>query len=449
MSREDIERLRQRDRLSNALPRRPRTLVLPLPGEGVTRQDYIDGLGSMGIEKTGIRCIQWTTTGVIVTLEDVEERDELLKAGVVQIAGRSMTVQDSERSLTYVTIFDAPQELPDGALKRILSKYGRVRNIRRQMYRDTGIETGIRTVRMKLLEPIPSYIRVGEMIMGTKYPNQQKTCRKCDSVGHIARNCHLMRCNNCAELGHKEVECEKELRCSICTNEAHLAKDCKYNWSPYLDFETMLDTVDHEPREHTNNVATAGGMAIQIPTSIQFGHTQPLSFGPFGRPAWAQNPAEAQGTDVTAESQELFSAAPCSNPNTEAPQTNAARSLLQELEQTALKNTDTAGNQNDMETDAKSVCSKRTRTSSLSSDEDEHANDGSTSTSESTMEEPVTPKKAVCDKAPTEVEKENEKEKPEQQQPGRHNMPKQMAPPQWLPREQKKKKKAVRKKHKT
>ena len=440
---------RAEDRFCNVQPPRPKSVVLPLPGAGVSRQDYIDGFHTIGIDKSKIDCIQWTNTGVVCTMKKEKTSTEILETGVIQIAGRTLAVQDTKRSLMYVAVYDAPFELEDGALEKILSKYGQVKGIRRQWFKDSGIQTGIRTVRMRVDSPIPSYIRVGTMVISTKYTGQSKTCRKCDSPDHLARNCFVTRCNNCDQLDHKAFECKEALRCAICTDTDHLANVCPYNWVRDRQEEIESDD-ENEPtnpgRPSNERPAQTGlhfggpsaGKEITIPSNFSFGRSQALTFAQAcASPFLFSQPARTQGTQIDTGS-----------PNTEDTAKNATRSLLQELEQTAKKNTGNEEKQNDMETDAKSICSKRTRTSSLSSDEEEHANDGSTGKSESTLEEPVTPKKlAGCDKA-TEVEKasevEKQKEEPVQQQNGRHNMPKQTAPPQWQPPEQKKKKKETK-----
>ncbi|KAK3754319.1 hypothetical protein QZH41_006121 [Actinostola sp. cb2023] len=210
------------DARDNLTPWRPLTVSLPMAGRDVLRQDYIQGLKDYGIHENDICCVQRTATRVMVTVKTEAIRQDLIDSGLIQIAGQQMTIQDAQSSLTFVTIFDTPYELPDDAIKRILRPYGRVKTHRRQVHRGTTIETGIRTIRMNIDKPIPSYIsRVGNMTLGIRYEGQEATCKKCDSPDHKQWQCHLMRCYNCGEMGHMAVECKERSRCSICTSKRH------------------------------------------------------------------------------------------------------------------------------------------------------------------------------------------------------------------------------------
>ncbi|EDO28757.1 predicted protein, partial [Nematostella vectensis] len=65
-----------------------------------------------------------------------------------------------------------------------------------------------------------------------------RTCRKCDSTDHIARDCRQLRCFNCSESGHTRAACYMDQRCMLCggshepptcrkfDSTDHIARDC-------------------------------------------------------------------------------------------------------------------------------------------------------------------------------------------------------------------------------
>ncbi|KAK3731905.1 hypothetical protein QZH41_005542 [Actinostola sp. cb2023] len=226
------------------MPARPRTISLPRPSRGTLRQDYIDALVLTGIDTKDILCVQWANDRVLATLKQASLRDKILNAGVLQVAGTTMMVQDAEKALTYVTVFDAPFELPDDALVEILEPYGLVKSWRRQLHHGTSIETGIRTVRIVLGKPVPSMLRVGTMHISIKYQGQAPTCRKCDSRTILQG-------------------------IAICAD--HLACECPYNWRAEPASEDQKQVVDltmaecHAVAKGIGDVLAEGSGAEPLP----------------------------------------------------------------------------------------------------------------------------------------------------------------------------------------
>ena len=91
-------------------------------------------------------------------------------------------VEDLSTYKTYVTIRNVPFEMSDFMLQDILSRYGSIAHIRKNL-RNTGryrnIPDGSRTVVMDISQPIPSflYIESARVYISIYYRGQIKTCR--------------------------------------------------------------------------------------------------------------------------------------------------------------------------------------------------------------------------------------------------------------------------------
>ena len=101
-------------------------------------------------------------------------------------------VKNLSSSVTYVSIRNAPFEMSDETLSALLSRYGKVENIRRNMYSDgpfKGSLTGVRTAAMRLKENIPSSITIHGYTISFIYNGQLRTCFRCGSTGHMIKDC--------------------------------------------------------------------------------------------------------------------------------------------------------------------------------------------------------------------------------------------------------------------
>ena len=121
--------------------------------------------------------------------------------------------------------------MPDAALQHRLASFGTVYDIRRNKYPGTSIHNGTRTAAVHIQRPIPCFQRFGRFQVRTFYPGQAKTCRKCNSEGHLASECDQSVCFNCDERGHVSKTCPHPIKYCICKSEDHIVIGCPFSWA--------------------------------------------------------------------------------------------------------------------------------------------------------------------------------------------------------------------------
>ena len=139
-----------------------------------------------------------------------------------------LVIQDVDKPLTYLNIYDAPHELPDTAIIHHLSPYWEVLHHCRGKFKDPGVFNGMRH-RVRIKQPIPSYLSFGRLQISLKYDHQEGMCHHCNKPGHYAFSCTEKFCFNCESTGHQTPSCPQP--CSICHAEDHTAKSCPFLWN--------------------------------------------------------------------------------------------------------------------------------------------------------------------------------------------------------------------------
>ena len=231
------ERIEQDEEIvdpENSIPERPLTAFFR-PRSFLPAQDVFSALSEAGIDGSNISCIQRQSSGdILLTFRQQRFKDEFLKKSFLNVRGSPFALQDVDRPLTYLQVFDAPHEMPDTAIISRLSKFCDVVSHRRGMFRFEGwenVQDGVRHYRVQIKQPIPSFMRFGKALVHFRYEGQPRTCRHCHQTGHIAKTCHTVICFNCEQTGHLASDCPEPLLCNICKSDEHKAKDCPFSWS--------------------------------------------------------------------------------------------------------------------------------------------------------------------------------------------------------------------------
>ena len=194
--------------------------------------EIFEALSKEGFKAEHIRCLQRKPSGeIFLTFRSQRIRDEFLSRSAFVTRRRSYVTHDSERPLSFLTIYDAPYELPDAAIIHRLSPYCEVIWYRRGTFKGHGgVFNGLRHYRVRADFNIPSYLRFGKFLIRLYYDGQTPTCRRCNRTGHKAAQCRNTLCFNCDGLGHVSRECVRPMYCCICKSGQHLARTCPFSW---------------------------------------------------------------------------------------------------------------------------------------------------------------------------------------------------------------------------
>ena len=154
-----------------------------------------------------------------VTFTRKEDRELFLSKVALVINWRPATIRPAYESSVFVTVQDAPWELPDDLIIRRLGQFGSVYSIRRaynQSLLPEKVHDGRRVLRMSVRHDIPCFMKFGPYLLRIFYPGQPKNCWKCASPDHIGRECPDSFCFNCDQSGHQAHACEERIKCSLC-----------------------------------------------------------------------------------------------------------------------------------------------------------------------------------------------------------------------------------------
>ena len=240
----------------NALPNRPLTAFFT-PQVRLPATDVFTALREANVESSDVSCLQRTSNGqVVLTFRRAECKELFLRKSVLKVGNTPYALQDVDRPLTYLQVYDAPHELPDLAIIQRLSQYCDVIHHRRGHFTQPGwehVHDGVRHYRVRIKRPVPSFLRFDRYYVQFRYVGQPRTCRLCGQTNHLASACHTITCFNCEKSGHLASDCPCPVYCNICKSPAHRARTCPFSWSRLVDFPAPTSDSTRSNTEHSEH----------------------------------------------------------------------------------------------------------------------------------------------------------------------------------------------------
>lgn len=190
-----------------------------------------NAIKTQGINSRAICCLQKKPSrDMLISFSTPDKKRDFVRNNAIPIEGRLHAINDSDRRLSYLNIYDAPYELSDLAIIHRLEPFCEVIHSHRGKFPTKGIFNGNRHYRVRIREAIPSYLCFGKFLIRLSHDGQDRTCRRCNRIGHFANECSNTFCYNCEGLGHMANDCPGPELCCICKSEDHRARYCRYSW---------------------------------------------------------------------------------------------------------------------------------------------------------------------------------------------------------------------------
>ena len=189
------------------MPKRPQSAVFT-PSRFTSPRSVFDALNSANVDAAEIQCLQQKMNGeVVVTFKSPPAKEKFLSLNSITINNESYAIQDFNRPLTFLTVYDAPFELRDWAIVKRLAPFCEVIHYRRGRFDYVpNIFNGLRHYRVRIIKPVPNFLRFGKYQVFIKYAGQPLPRRKCNLPGHFSNVCDHKVCFNCENIGD-EANC--------------------------------------------------------------------------------------------------------------------------------------------------------------------------------------------------------------------------------------------------
>ena len=263
----------------NVMPQRPRTALFT-PSKNTTAKLVFEALKNAEIDARDIACLQRKMNReVTVTFKSISAKEKFLRLNSLQVDTDNFALQDVDKPLSFLTIYDAPFGLSDLAIIKRLSPYCEVSHYRWGKHSlAPNIYNSLRHYRVRISKPIPSFLRFGKFQIFVKYNTQVPTCRKCNCPGHFSNVCPNGVCFNCERLGHDACDCQSPVLCCICKEEGHMGIKCTYSWfcsmvSPTDEQDDVA--VESDDDDGLSNCSYGRGGDYLLPASPLFSETFP------------------------------------------------------------------------------------------------------------------------------------------------------------------------------
>lgn len=152
-----------------------------------------------------------------VTFKSAEGVKKILAANDVKVKDRRCIVVDPGNQEVRLKLHWLLYNVPEDAVRVALAPYGRVCEVRRERWRVDGIQdkgSTLRSVTLKLkagvtVDDLPHELRVAGDRALVVVAGRAPQCLRCNTKGHIRRECKVPRCSSCRRFGHEASACVK------------------------------------------------------------------------------------------------------------------------------------------------------------------------------------------------------------------------------------------------
>ena len=199
---------------------------------------YVDAKSIIGVQLIPRK---WPRFGQILCGD--KGTKELLRSRGLRLQNKDLVLHEPGPGVTKVTVEDAPLDMTNSDILAMLSKYGKVSEIRNEHLYVDGVRsswlTGTRFAYMQSMDsPLPPTLKVKhggfELKLTLRHFGQtHMECRWCHL--QVPRDDHdcprkpVRRCFNCGSSSHLKHECREPKTCYKCGNQSHIARDCPTN----------------------------------------------------------------------------------------------------------------------------------------------------------------------------------------------------------------------------
>ena len=136
----------------NEMLKRPRSALFT-PSCSTSARSVFEALRSIDIESKDIQCLQRKMNGeVVITFKSEAIKEKFLSLSAISIDNQGYAIQDIDRPLTYLTIYDAPFELSDLAIIKRLTPYCEVISYCRGKFDFTPVYNSLRHYRVRIIK---------------------------------------------------------------------------------------------------------------------------------------------------------------------------------------------------------------------------------------------------------------------------------------------------------
>ncbi|XP_071509053.1 uncharacterized protein [Diadema antillarum] len=226
-----------------------------------------------------------------VTFKEEEYKEKFVR--VLQQDQRAVKTAYSG-SIKIVTVLHVPFEVDDNQVRFILSRYGKVLAGRHLQHREhPGLFNGTRQYRIDLKTDIPSTLSLGGRECWIRYEGQPRTCLKCGSTGHEAREqCRVVRCFRCRKEGHVASACRETITCTVCLEAGHSFRSCPVSFAEKLS--------------RTKEWVSGGGVAVpaQATTAEQPVDKEPQREPPAQTKKWKRRVRDTSISDTDSQTED-------------------------------------------------------------------------------------------------------------------------------------------------